>query len=269
MVKYNDFPFEENAEEGLLPRSQVKRAKRGKRGVSQTPRNPTVAANHLEKKNIVPKSENQREAFDAYKEGYNLLLHGVAGTGKTFIALNLALESLGERDSVYKKIVIIRSAVQGREQGFMPGNEKEKASVFEAPYQGIMAELFGRDDAYALLKNKKIVNFITTSFVRGITISDSIVIVDEFQNFDAQEIHSVLSRLGKNSKLIICGDHYQDDLTGKKSQVSGLKEIVKILDRMNSIAKIEFGVEDIQRSGFVKEYLTMRLNMGIDKPLDI
>lgn len=246
--------------------------RRAKRSRSKVPANSnnrtTIVQNHLELKTIVPKSENQKTAFEDYTAGKNLLLHGIAGTGKTFIAIYLGLKDM-LADKGIKKIVIVRSAVASRDQGFLPGGVSEKSSVYEAPYHGIFTELFKRDDAYELLKKRRSVEFMTTSFIRGITINDAVVIVEEFQNMDATELHTILTRLGKNTRLILCGDHRQDDLTGKKGQVSGLKEIVKVLTSMGSMSKVEFDIGDIQRSPFVKEYLIQRLKLGLDKPLDI
>lgn len=223
--------------------------------------------NNLELKSIEPRTENQQEAFYEFQHGKNLLLHGVAGTGKTFIALALSLQQLLSPDSKIKKIIIVRSAVPSRDIGFLPGNTKEKMAVYEAPYQSIFSELFGRDDAYGIMKTKRLVEFIPTSFIRGLTINNAIVIVDECQNMTNEELNTIITRIGKNTKLIICGDHRQDDLTGKKGEVSGLRTIFSILQRMNLISTIEFTIEDIQRSSFVKEYLIKRIEMGIDKPL--
>lgn len=263
MLNVLEFPEEEIYGESFS-RTQLKRLRRNK-NVKRSP----IVQNHLELKSIIPRSKNQEIAFNSYNDGQNLLLHGVAGTGKTFVAIYLALRSILDERNKLRKIVIVRSAVPGRDIGFLPGNPKEKMAVYEAPYQGIFAELFGRDDAYSILKTRKSVEFIPTSFIRGITIDNAIVIVEEFQNMDAGELNTIITRLGKNTRLVLCGDHRQDDLSGKKGQESGLKGIVKVLSSMKSVEKVEFGIEDIQRSAFVKEYLIQRIRLGLDVALDI
>jgi phosphate starvation-inducible protein PhoH len=155
------------------------------------------------------------------------------------------------------KMVIIRSVVPTRDMGFLPGSNKEKSKVYEAPYYAIFAELFGRGDAYEYLKNKNIVEFMTTSFVRGITLNDCVVIVDEIQNMTAQELHSVFTRIGKNCRVILSGDIKQNDLNGKREE-SGFKDFLKVLDYMRDFSIIEFDRNDIVRSTLVKSYIIAR-----------
>ncbi len=229
-----------------------------------------IVSNHLEIKEVFPKTESQRDAFAAYEYGLNLLLHGVAGTGKTFIAIYLALKSILDQKLGIDKVYIFRSAVPSRDIGFLPGSAKDKMAPYEAPYEAIFSELFKNDTAYSILKTKRVVEFMPTSFVRGLTIDNAVVIIEEMQNMTGGELNSIITRLGKNTRLILCGDHRQDDLAGKKHvEQSGLKDIIRVFSEMDSIAKIEFGIEDVQRSGFVKEYLKMRLKLGLDKPLEI
>ena len=261
-MQRTEFPEEEIYEESFS-RTRSKKDRKVKR--VRTP----IEQEHLELRNVVPRTVNQKSAFDSFDSGANLLLHGVAGTGKTFLATYLALRTILEGGSRYKRLIFIRSAVQGREQGFMPGKDQEKMAPYEDPYHLIFAELFNRGDAYQILKRRRTVQFASTSFLRGVTLADAIVVPDEIQNMDAAELHTIITRLGKNTKLIMCGDHRQDDLSGKKGQQSGIKEIVRVLDRMNGIRKVEFGIEDVQRSGFVKEYLHQRLKLGLDVPLDV
>jgi len=253
-------------EDNNFGRGRKKKTRKSR--LTHSTRSPIVQ-NNLELKSIFPKSENQKTAFEDYEDGKNLLLHGIAGTGKTFIGVYLAMRDLKDKVDGVKKVVIVRSAVASRDQGFLPGGIAEKSAVYEAPYKSIFSELFGRDDSYELLKKRREVEFITTSFIRGITINNAVVIVDEVQNMSAQELHTIITRLGKNTKLILCGDHRQDDLTGKKGEVSGLKDIIRVLVSMGTMTKIEFEMGDIQRSPFVKEYLIQRLKLGLDKPLDI
>ena len=214
---------------------------------------------------ISPLTSTQSEVFDAYKDNQNLMLHGVAGTGKTFLSLYLALNDVVQGVDQKKKVIIVRSVVPTRDMGFLPGNQKEKARAYESPYYSICNELFGRGDAYETLKSKGIIDFITTSFVRGITLDNCIVIVDEAQNMAAMELHSVMTRIGQNCKVIFCGDTRQDDLTSeRKKEESGLSQFMRILKRMNLFDFIEFGEEDIVRSDLVKEYIITRNRLGLD-----
>ena len=208
---------------------------------------------------IKPLTENQASAFDSYHKGSNLMLHGCAGTGKTFIALNLALEDVLSGGNQKKKVVIVRSVVPTRDMGFLPGNQKEKARVYESPYYSICTELFGRGDAYETLKSKG------TSFIRGITLDNCVIIVDEPQNMGSMELHSIMTRLGQNSSIIFAGDTRQDDLTSvRKKEESGLSEFMRILRVMKSFDFIEFGEQDIVRSELVKEYIITRNKLGLD-----
>ena len=194
-----------------------------------------------------------------------MLLFGVAGTGKTFLASYFALTDL--MLGHIKRIIIVRSAVTTRDQGFLPGSLAEKMALYEAPYREVFAELCGgRRDVYDLLKKRDYLEFMSTSFIRGITFDDALIIVDEVQNLTDHEISSVLTRVGKNTRVVLCGDYRQNDLqmTGKKNQISGMDNLLKIARYMSSFSMIEFTINDIVRSGFVKEYLIARLNLGID-----
>jgi phosphate starvation-inducible PhoH-like protein/PhoH-like ATPase len=214
-------------------------------------------------KPIEPLTDNQRKAFEAYFDrNKNLLLHGIAGTGKTFLSLYFALHDVLENVTPYKKVVIVRSVVPTRDMGFLPGNQKEKSKVYEAPYYSICTELFGRGDAYDILKNKNTVEFITTSFVRGITLNNTIVIVDETQNLTLHELDSIITRIGRNCKVIFSGDFRQSDLT-KEQEKNGLKEFIRILDNMKSFDYVEFEADDIVRSSLVKEYIITKDKLKI------
>jgi phosphate starvation-inducible PhoH-like protein len=214
---------------------------------------------------ITPLTATQADVFDAFDEDMNLMLHGVAGTGKTFVAMYLALRDVLSGVEQRKKIFIVRSVVPTRDMGFLPGNQKEKARVYEAPYYTICNELFGRGDAYETLKSKNVIEFITSSFIRGITLDNSIVIVDEAQNMSAMELHSIMTRVGQNTKIIFCGDTRQDDLTSeRKKEESGLTQFMRILQRMDAFDFVEFNEEDIVRSDLVKEYIITRNRMGLD-----
>ena len=210
-------------------------------------------------KEISPLTINQKKFFDLYENSQILLLHGVAGSGKTYIALFKALEEVLNRSSTYKKVVVVRSAVPSREIGHLPGDEKEKAEVYQRPYEEICEDLFGRKDAFSRLQEQNSINFMITSFVRGITLDDSIIIVDECQNMSDMELNSIITRVGNRSKIIFCGDFRQTDLY-KKNDLSGLKKFMVILDMMPSARTIEFQVNDIVRSSLVKEYIIARMN---------
>ena len=217
--------------------------------------------NHFELRHIQPLTVNQERVWDAYEAGSNLMLHGYAGTGKTFLSSYLALREVLHYET-YKKVVIVRSVVPSRDMGFLPGTEKQKAEVYEQPYQEICDDLFGRGDGWKILKIKGLVEFTTTSFLRGMTFNDSIIIVDECNNMTFQEIDTVMTRIGNNSKIIFCGDYRQSDLN-KPHEKTGIRELMAITRRMPSFDHIEFGIEDIVRSGVVKEYIINKTEMGL------
>ena len=210
---------------------------------------------------IKPLTANQELTFRAFEQGSNLMLHGYAGTGKTFLSLYLALRDI-LNDDMYKKIVVIRSVVPSRDIGFLPGSPTQKAAVYEKPYQEICDNLFGRGDGWKILKLKGLVEFTTTSFLRGMTFNDSIIIVDECNNMTFQEIDTVMTRIGNNSKIIFCADYRQSDLH-KPHEKTGIKELMAVTRRMPSFDHVEFGIEDIVRSGVVKEYIIQKTEMGL------
>jgi phosphate starvation-inducible protein PhoH len=201
---------------------------------------------------ISPITTNQKKAVDLYKKGKNLFLYGTAGTGKTFLAVAQALKEVLDPSTEYDKLIIVRSVVPVREMGFLPGTDAEKGAVYEAPYQSICTELFGRGDAYNVLKMNNQVQFITSSFIRGVTLRNCIVVVDEIQNMNEQELHSIITRPGDDCKVIFCGDIKQNDL---RKEQSGFNRFLGILSRMKSFGLVEFGISDIVRSGLVKEYI--------------
>jgi phosphate starvation-inducible PhoH-like protein/PhoH-like ATPase len=213
-------------------------------------------------KDVQPLTDNQRLTFDYYDTGKNLLLHGIAGTGKSFLSIYLSLRSILSDQCRYKKLVIVRSVVPTRDMGFLPGNNKEKAKVYEAPYQAIFNELFDRGDAYEFLKNKNLVDFISTSFIRGITLNDCIIVVDEIANMTLHELDSVITRVGKNCKIIFCGDFRQSDFT-KEHERNGLKDFMRIINKMDSFEFVDFDENDIVRSRMVKEYIIAKDRLKI------
>jgi phosphate starvation-inducible PhoH-like protein len=213
-------------------------------------------------KHIEPLTKNQKLSFEAYNNGKNLMLHGLAGSGKSFISLYLALKDVLSETNLYRKVIIVRSVVPTREMGYLPGNSKEKAKVYEAPYYAICTELFGRGDAYEYLKSKNIVEFISTSFIRGITINDSIIVVDECQNMTGHELDSVITRIGKNCKIIFSGDFRQTDFI-KQHDKTGIMDFMRIIERMKYFKFIDFTEDDIVRSDIVREYIILKDKLGI------
>jgi phosphate starvation-inducible PhoH-like protein len=210
-----------------------------------------------------PLTQNQRLTFQAFEHDKNLMLHGIAGTGKSFMALYLSLKQiLSDPECQYKKIVIVRSVVPTRDMGFLPGNNKEKTKVYEAPYYAICTELFGRGDSYEYLKSKNVIEFISTSFIRGITLNNCIVIVDEMQNATLHELDSVITRVGHNCKVIFCGDFRQSDFT-REHERSGLPDFMRVVRSMKSFDFIEFEADDIVRSRLVKEYIILKDKMRV------
>ena len=204
---------------------------------------------------IVPaKTPNQQLVYDFFENENNIVLHGLAGTGKTFISLYLALNELFKPKSYKDKVVIVRSVVPTREMGFLPGSEKEKMKTYEVPYQAMCNDLFGRGDAYEILKTKKQIEFMSTSFLRGTTLDDCIIIVDEAQNLTFHELDSIITRVGVNSQILFCGDCGQTDLDKPWDQC-GLDSFMTILDNVNNFEKVEFSYDDIVRSGLVRDYL--------------
>jgi phosphate starvation-inducible protein PhoH len=225
---------------------------------------PTIKQQHFDLENIYPMTDNQVVTFDAYDDGKNLFLHGCAGTGKTFISMYLALNEIMNERTNLKKLVIIRNTQTSKNQGFLPGNAKEKSEIFESAYKAICSELFHRDDAYDVLKQKGIIEFHTTSYLRGTTIDNAIILVDEVQNQSYVELRTVLTRTGENSRIILCGDTKQDDLSSARyNEESGLKDMMKVFERMNFMFTVHFGVDDIVRSGFVKSFIIAEYELGL------
>lgn len=209
-------------------------------------------------KRINPLTENQHKVFDSYSQGKNLLLVGSAGTGKTYVALYLALKDVMTKN-LYKQVIIVRSTVQSREQGHMPGDEKQKAAHFEAPYNDIVNDLFERPDGYQIMKQKNQIKFMSTSFIRGLTFDNALIIVDESQNLNWGELRTIMTRVGQDSRIIFCGDTKQDDLLYSKnrSDTSGLSQFKRVIDRMGEdcFETVQFTVDDIVRSGLVKQFI--------------
>lgn len=210
---------------------------------------------------VEPKTDNQDLAMTFWEEGLDLTLHGVAGTGKTFLALYMALREVLKPNGRYKRVRLFRSAVNTRNQGFVPGGPAEKDAVYESPYWGNVAKLFGRKDAYDVLKKMGVIDFTTTSSIRGETWDDTIFIIDEAQNMTFHELDTVITRRGDNCRVLLCGDFRQCDL-GRFEQ-TGINEMMLILDLINSFEKVEFGPEDIVRSQATKDYILAKLTRDL------
>lgn len=215
-----------------------------------------IVNNRFNMRKIDPLTATQEEFFDDYNRGFNIAAVGTAGTGKTMCAMYLGLKDVISNLD-YEKVIIVRSAVQTREQGFVPGTKQQKEAVFTVPYADIAKDLFQRGDAWDILRQKNMVEFTTSSFIRGLTFDNSIIIVDECQSMTYHELDSIITRVGECSKIIFCGDTRQDDLanTRHKLDVSGLPEFLNVLDKVPSFRVVQFGINDIVRSGLVKEYI--------------
>lgn len=213
---------------------------------------------------IKPKTDNQRLALEYWKADYNLLLHGIAGTGKTFLALYFAAREYFNDRNDYEKIYIVRSTVSSRDQGFLPGSQKQKEAVFESTYHDICSNLFNREDAYPILKQRGVIDFRSTSFLRGSTFENCVIVVDEVQNMSDQELHTIMTRVGENSRIIFAGDVKQDDLTSeRKKEMSGLADFIQILRSMREFRHVEFEIDDIVRSRLVRSYIIERSRLGL------
>ena len=216
---------------------------------------------------IEPLTSNQTKFFDAYKEGKNIFAFGAAGTGKTFIALYNALKDVLSEFTPYKKIYVIRSLVATREIGFLPGDAEDKSLLYQVPYKNMVKYMFQMpsdadfDMLWSNLKGQETVSFWSTSFIRGTTLDNAIVLVDESQNLNFHELDSIITRVGQDSRIIFAGDVFQTDLI-KQNEKNGILDFQRILENMDEFSSVEFGVEDIIRSGLVKSYLISKINTG-------
>ena len=219
-------------------------------------------------RDIEPLTDNQKSLFEAYAKDQNLVAYGVAGTGKTFITLYNALRDVLDPSTPYEKVYIVRSLVATREIGFLPGDHDDKSYLYQIPYKHMVKYMFEMPSEadfnmlYGNLKAQDTIDFWSTSFIRGTTFDKTIVIVDEFQNLNYHELDSIMTRVGAQSKIMFCGDASQSDLI-KTNERNGIVDFMQILRIMSSVDVIEFGVEDIVRSGLVKEYLLAKLEIGL------
>ena len=217
---------------------------------------------------IEPLTDNQRIMFEEYGKGQQIFTYGCAGTGKTFVALYLALRDVLDERTPYEKIYIVRSLVATREIGFLPGTHEDKSSLYQIPYKNMVKYMFEMPDypsfdmLYDNLKQQETISFWSTSFLRGSTLDNSIVIVDECQNLNFHELDSIMTRIGQDSKIMFCGDASQSDLQ-RTNERTGIIDFQRILQNMDEFSLIEFGIEDIVRSGLVKSYLIAKINLGM------
>ena len=217
---------------------------------------------------VGPITENQELFFNEWKNGKNLFAYGAAGTGKTFIALYLALKDVIDEETPYDKVYIVRSLVSTREIGFLPGTHEDKSELYQVPYKNMVRNMFHMPDQtsfdmlYDNLKDQETISFWSTSFLRGTTLDDAIVIVDESQNLNFHELDSIITRVGQDSKIIFCGDINQSDLQ-RTNERNGILDFQRILEEMEEFSMVEFGINDIVRSGLVKSYLISKMTLGL------
>lgn len=219
--------------------------------------------NVLDLNTIKPLTPAQEDMFHAWINGYHIAAHGSAGTGKTFLALYLALNEVLEGEA--RRVIILRSAVPTRDVGFLPGDLHEKIQYYELPYHDILEELVGRRSTYADMKDAGVIEFMTTSFIRGLTWDNAVIVVDEGENMTWHEINSIMTRVGHNTRIIFTGDLVQTDLDGSKKNGScGMDKFLKAADEMGGFASIRFGHHDIVRSDFVKSWIKTTEELGVE-----
>ena len=270
MTEHNEHinTFEEEDEMFWEPTLEEKRemAKKRFKAKERAPKvTPEMTDGRIKKKftlhdlnKIVPKTETQRQVCASFRKNLELhhFLYGSAGTGKTFLGLGLGLENVLDPATPYDKLLIVRSVVPSREIGYLPGDIGEKTAVYEEPYVSVCDELFNVANSYANLKEIGKIEFTQTSFLRGKTFNDCVILVDEVQNMNFGELDTIVTRVGRNSKIIFAGDSRQNDLLNKRNEQSGFYPFIDIISSMhNRFGVFEFGHNDIVRSGLVKEYI--------------
>jgi predicted ribonuclease YlaK len=225
--------------------------------------------NHNNLVAVKPITDNQKVVFESFnKKSKNQFLFGAAGTGKTFCALYLALRSVMDLKTNYEKVILVRSLIPTREIGFLPGYEEDKAALYQVPYQNMVQFMFEQPNTQAFsnlydrLKGQGTLYFLSTSFLRGLTFDNSIIIVDECQNMNFHELDTIITRVGQDSKIMFCGDFDQTDLQ-RTNERNGLHDFLRILEEMEEFNCTEFTIGDIVRSGFVRSYLINKIKLGI------
>lgn len=196
---------------------------------------------------IKSRSENQQQLIDAYEKNDMVFAVGPAGTGKTYLSIALAVKALKEK--AIKKIILSRPAVEvGEKLGFLPGDMKDKIDPYLQPLYDALEDMIPAVKLQDMME-KHIIQIAPLAFMRGRTLSDAVVILDEAQNTTSQQIRMFLTRMGMNTKMIITGDLTQIDLP--REQRSGLKEALKILDGVEGIGVVKLGQKDIVRHKLV------------------
>ena len=217
---------------------------------------------------VKPITDNQKLVFDTWKKGKNQFLFGAAGTGKTFVSLYCALRDVMDLKKPYDRVVLVRSLIPTREIGFLPGDEEDKSALYQVPYQNMVRFMFEAaneaqfNSLYERLKGQGSLYFLSTSFLRGLTFDNSIIIVDECQNLNFHELDTIITRVGQDSRIVFCGDFDQTDLL-KQNERNGLHDFLRILEEMEEFHCCEFTIGDIVRSGFVRSYLINKIKLGI------
>lgn len=211
---------------------------------------------------VEPITPNQELVFKSFERGNHTILSGSAGTGKTFLALYLSLQEVLDRETEFDKLIIIRSIVPTRDIGFLPGTEDEKKEAYTAPYRIITNELFSHPESWDRLVQSKMVEFESTSFIRGTTFNNAVIVVDEMQNLSGHELDSVITRVGRNCRFIMCGDYYQTDFEKEKDK-NGILKFMNIIDELTKFDIIEFDWKDIVRSDLVRDYIMTKERLGI------
>ena len=217
---------------------------------------------------IKPVTDSQKNVFESWKKDKNQFLFGCAGTGKTFISLYLALKQVLNPETPFDRVIVVRSLIPTREIGCLPGDEEDKAALYQVPYSNMMQFMFEQPNEqafsmlYERLKSQGSFFFLSTSFLRGLTFDNSIIIVDECQNLNFHELDTIITRVGQNSKIFFCGDFGQSDLT-KLNEKNGLMDFLQILQNMDEFDCTEFNIGDIVRSGFVRNYLIQKTKLGM------
>lgn len=230
--------------------------------ISEGPRRKKWSLHDL--KNIKPKTEAQRELFESYLfNKAHTVATGFPGTGKTYLSFWLGLKSVLDPEEVQDRIIVVRSAVPSRDIGFLPGTDKEKMAPFEVAYKDIVHDLIGKASSYDDMCEAGKIQFMPTSFLRGLTWDNAVIIIDEIQNLSWQEIHTVMTRVGKNSRVLVCGDVSQNDLANKRNEESGMENFLRVADAMKSFDIIHFRKEDVVRSGFVKDWILAKEDMRL------